>query len=51
MRRRQVALILVLVVDVGYVLWGAGAALAPDRLLGPGVRAIIPAGFEGYSGG
>lgn len=51
MRRRQVALILVLIVDVGYILWGAGAALAPDHLLGPGGRAILPAGFEGYSGG
>ena len=51
MKRRQVALILVLIVDVGYIRWGAGAALAPDHLLGPGGRAILPAGFEGYSGG
>ena len=51
MRRRQVALILILIVDVGYILWGVGAALAPDHLLGPGGRAILPAGFEGYSGG
>ena len=51
MRRRQVALILILVVDVGYILWGAAAAAAPDHLLGPGGQAILPAGFEGYSGG
>jgi hypothetical protein len=26
------------------------AALAPDGLLGPGGKAILPAGYEGYSG-
>jgi hypothetical protein len=51
MKRRNVALILILVVDVGYIAWGAGAALAPDHLLGPGGKAILPAGYEGYSGG
>ena len=51
MRRRQIALILILVVDVGYILWGAGAAGFPDHLLGPGGKAILPAGYEGYSGG
>ena len=51
MKRRNVALILILVVDLGYVAWGAGAALAPDHLLGPGGKAILPAGYEGYSGG
>ena len=51
MKRRQVALILVLVVDVAYIAWGAGAAAAPDHLLGPGGKAILPAGYEGYSGG
>ena len=25
--------------------------MAPDHVLGPGGRAILPAGFEGYSGG
>jgi hypothetical protein len=38
-------------VDVGYIGWGAGAAASPDRLLGPGGQAILPAGYEGYSGG
>ena len=51
MRRRQIAWILILIVDVGYVLWGAGAAVSPDHLLGPGGKAILPAGYEGYSGG
>ena len=50
MRRRQIAFILILVVDVGYIAWGAGAAAAPDHLLGPGGKAILPAGYEGYSG-
>ena len=50
-RRRRLAWILLLIVDVGYIAWGAGAAAWPDRLLGPGGRAILPAGYEGYSGG
>jgi hypothetical protein len=50
-RLQRVAWILILIVDVGYIAWGAGAAAAPDRLLGPGGRAILPAGYEGYSGG
>lgn len=50
MRGRNVAWILILVVDVGYIAWGAGAAVSPDHLLGPGGKAILPAGYEGYSG-
>lgn len=50
-RRRRAALILILIVDVGYIAWGAAAAASPDRLLGPGGKAILPAGYEGYSGG
>lgn len=50
MSRRQIAWILILIVDVGYIAWGAGAAVAPDHLLGPGGKAILPAGYEGYSG-
>ena len=49
-RLQRVAWILVLIVDVGYIAWGAGAAVSPDRLLGLGGTAILPAGFEGYSG-
>jgi hypothetical protein len=51
MKRRQIAWILILIVDAGMFLWGAGAAIAPEHLLGPGGQAILPAGFEGYSGG
>jgi len=51
MRRRQIAWILIVVVDVAYIAWGAAAAASPDRLLGPGGKAILPAGYEGYSGG
>ena len=49
--RRRLAWIVILVVEVGYIAWGAGAAVAPDHLLGPGGKAILPAGFEGYSSG
>lgn len=51
MTRRQIALMLILIVDVGYIAWGGAAAIAPDHLLGPGGKAILPAGYEGYSGG
>jgi hypothetical protein len=45
MTRRQIAWILILVVDASYIAWGAGAAIAPDHLLGPGGRPILPAGY------
>jgi hypothetical protein len=48
-KRRDVAWILILIVDVGFIAWGAGAALAPDHLLGPGGKAILPAGYEGFT--
>ena len=51
MRRRQIAWILILIVDVAYIAWGAMAAVMPDGLLGPGGKAILPAGYDGYSGG
>jgi hypothetical protein len=50
MKRRQIAWILILIVDVAYVAWGAMAAVTPDGLPGPGGRGILPAGYEGYSG-
>ena len=50
MKRREFAWILILIVDVGYIAWGAAAALSPDHLPGPGGKAILPAGFEGYAG-
>jgi hypothetical protein len=50
MRLRRIAWILILIVDLGYVAWGAMAAVMPDGLPGPGGKAILPAGFEGYTG-
>lgn len=50
MNRRRVAWIMMLIVDVGYIGWGAMAALFLDRLLGPGGKPILPAGYEGFSG-
>ena len=50
-RYRRIAWILVLIVDGACIAWGAMAALVPESLLGPGGKAILPAGYEGYSGG
>ena len=50
MRRRQIAWIVILVVEISYIVWGGMAAAKPDGLLGPGGKAILPAGYEGYSG-
>jgi len=50
MNRRQFAWIVILIVDVGYFLWGAMAAVSPTGLAGPGGKAILPAGYEGFSG-
>ena len=51
MKRRRIAWILILIVEVAYIAWSAGAAASPEHLLGPGGKAILPAGYEGYSGG
>lgn len=50
MSLRQLAWILILIVDLGYVAWGVGAAVSPNHLLGPGGKGILPAAYEGYSG-
>ena len=49
--RRRIGWILLLVVNGGFVAWGFMAAAFPDYLLGPGGKPILPAGYEGYSGG
>jgi hypothetical protein len=49
-KRNIVALILILIVDVGYIAWGAMAALAPDHLLGPGSVPILAAEYKGFTG-
>lgn len=48
-RRRRIALIIFLIVDVGYILWGGMAAFWPDYLSGPRGMPILPAGYEGYT--
>lgn len=50
-RWRRVAWIVLVVADAGLLAWGAGAALIPTLLPGPGRAAILPAGYEGYTGG
>ena len=49
-RRRRLALILILIVDVAYIAWGSMAAAIPEGLPGPGGKAILPAAYEGYTG-
>jgi hypothetical protein len=48
---RRAAWLLIVIADVGILLWGAMAALAPEHLLGPEGAPILPAGYEGFSGG
>ena len=48
---RRIALVLILIVDVGFLAWGAMAAAFPDHLLGPGGQPILRPGYEGFTGG
>jgi hypothetical protein len=50
MKRRRIAWIVILIVDAAYIVWGGMAAAMPEGLLGPGGKAILPAGYEGFSG-
>jgi hypothetical protein len=50
-RWRRFAWIAILIADVGLLAWGAMAALVPDRLPGPSSAPILPAGYEGFTGG
>jgi hypothetical protein len=50
-RWRRHAWMVLIAADVGLGAWGLGAAVAPTHLLGPGGKPILPAGFEGYTGG
>jgi len=50
-RGRRVAWLLILTADVGLLAWGAMAALAPERLPGPGSAPILTAGYEGFTKG
>ncbi len=49
-RRRDVASLILQIVDLGFVAWGAMAALLPQYLLGPKSAPILPAGYEGFTG-
>lgn len=51
MTRRRIAWMLILIVDAAYVAWGAGAAIAPEGLPGPAGTAILPAAYQGFTGG
>lgn len=50
-RKLRTATIIILVVDVAYIAWGGMAAATPEGLLGPGGKAILPAAYDGYTGG
>ncbi len=47
---RRTAWILIVLADIGLLMWGAMAALAPEQLLGPGGGPILPAEYEGFTG-
>ena len=47
---RRAAWMFILIVDAGFVMWGALAAASPNHLLGPRGMPILPAGYEGFSG-
>ena len=46
---RRIAWILIVLADVGILAWGAMAAVAPERLPGPGSAPILPAEYEGFT--
>lgn len=50
-RRLHIASIVILVVDIAYIGWSGMAAALPQGLLGPGGKAILPAAFDGFTGG
>ena len=50
-RWRRVAWLVILVADAGLLAWGAAAAVVPESLPGPGSAPILPAGYEGFTGG
>ncbi|HMC99636.1 MAG TPA: hypothetical protein VKH37_05770 [Ferruginibacter sp.] len=49
-RKRRIALVLILITDVGMLAWGAMAALLPGQLLGPGGTPILEAEYAGFTG-
>ena len=49
-KSRQLAWILILIADGGYMAWGRMAALMPIHLPGPGAGPILPAEYAGFTG-
>jgi hypothetical protein len=49
-RWRRVAWLVIVIADVGLLAWASMAAVAPERLLGPGSMPILPAGYQGFTG-
>ncbi len=50
-RWRRVAWIIIVIADAGLLAWGAMAALAPERLPGPGSTPILTAEYKNFTGG
>ena len=48
---RRIAWLVIVIVDAGFLLWGAMAAVVPEHLLGPGSTPILTAGYESFSKG
>ena len=48
-RRRRVAWLVILIADAGLLLWGAAAALVPERVPGPASVPILTAGYESFT--
>lgn len=50
-RLRGAAWLAILIADALFAAWGAMAAALPHLLAGPGGTPILPAGYEGFTGG
>jgi hypothetical protein len=48
---RRVAWLVILIADMGFLPWGAMAALAPEHPPGPSSTPILTAGYEGFTNG
>ena len=48
---RRYAWVAIVVADAGLLAWAVMAAAAPQLLIGPHSTPILPAGYEGFTGG
>ncbi len=48
---RRWAWAIIVIADTGLLMWAAMAAAAPQLLAGPGSLTILPAGYQGFTGG